>query len=235
MNIKPLQYKSELVATTLIVSEFLGAEERRITENYNRNQDKFVEGKHFFKLSHDNAKSVVHDYQGTKGLIIWTERGCARHSKLLTTSEAWDLWEDMEDTYFKSKLKVEPALPAYTTTQRIADIETSITILEKLGMLDDRDKLYYADSVRNAGQLMLPQAEDIQPVTISSRVIELGYKALSGQLSKIGKLVAKLYRDELGESPVKHTQYVDGAPRNVNSYTSEHLELIDLAINEVLG
>ena len=132
------------------------------------------------------------------------------------------------------KLLSQPVIPQYTTTQRLSDIDKSINMLERLGMLDDRDRLQYADSIRNAGMLMLPQAVDIHPVTISTRVTELGLKANAVELQKIGTVAAKLYRNEYGEEPIKHNQYVAGALRSVNSYTTEHLEIIDDAINIVL-
>jgi len=102
-NLTPITHKNVTVATTQITADFLGTNERRINENFIRNKGKFIEDKHFFKINHDNAKSVVQNYQGTKGVILWTERGCARHSKLLNTAESWDLWESMEDTYFAVK------------------------------------------------------------------------------------------------------------------------------------
>jgi hypothetical protein len=39
-----------------------------------------------------------------------------------------------------------------------------------------------------------------------------------GKGSQAGKLVAKVYRDEFEKEPPVRRQYVDGAPRKVNSY-----------------
>ncbi|ENT3909961.1 P22AR C-terminal domain-containing protein, partial [Escherichia coli] len=33
-------------------------------------------------------------------LILWTERGAARHAKMLETDQAWDVFEKLEDCYF---------------------------------------------------------------------------------------------------------------------------------------
>lgn len=141
-------------------------------------------------------------------------------------------WQELEGTVVK---KAPLYFPAQTVAERLSDISKSIDILDRLSMLDDRDRLHYADSVRNAGMALVPQSTEILPVTISSRVVELGKKASAGELQKIGKSAVRLYREFYGDEPVKHTQYVQGAARMVNSYTTEHLDIIDSAINEVIG
>ncbi|EPT6592756.1 phage antirepressor Ant, partial [Escherichia coli] len=35
-----------------------------------------------------------------RSLILWTERGAARHAKMLETDQAWDVFEKLEDCYF---------------------------------------------------------------------------------------------------------------------------------------
>lgn len=34
-------------------------------------------------------------------LYLWTDRGAARHAKILETDEIWEVYEELEDTYFK--------------------------------------------------------------------------------------------------------------------------------------
>lgn len=38
-----------------------------------------------------------------KHLILWTERGAARHAKMLETDQAWEVFEKLEDCYFSQK------------------------------------------------------------------------------------------------------------------------------------
>ncbi len=33
-------------------------------------------------------------------LYLWTKRGAARHAKMLSTDRAWEVFEQLEDTYF---------------------------------------------------------------------------------------------------------------------------------------
>lgn len=141
-------------------------------------------------------------------------------------------WQELENKLIPQATLY---LPPQTIAERLIDISTSIDILDRLNMLDGRDRLHYADSVRNAGMALVPQSTEVLPVTISSRVVELHKKANAGQLQKIGKLVVKMYKDIFDCEPLKHTQYVQGAARLVNSYTTEHLDIIDSAINDILG
>lgn len=38
--------------------------------------------------------------RNVRSLILWTERGAARHAKMLETDQAWDVFEKLEDCYF---------------------------------------------------------------------------------------------------------------------------------------
>lgn len=106
-----LSYSGIPVCTTSQLAEFYECETSNIQKNYLSNLDRFKEGVHFFKLEGDSLK------QFKKGLstnsleplkfapqaFLWTEKGAARHAKMLTGNPAWDVWEKLEDTYFKVK------------------------------------------------------------------------------------------------------------------------------------
>lgn len=49
-------------------------------------------------------------------LTLWTERGAARHSKILDTDLAWDMFDRLETAYFHS---ARPAMAIPTETQTI--------------------------------------------------------------------------------------------------------------------
>lgn len=77
-----------------------------------------------------------------------------------------------------------------------------------------------------------PRQKQDKEITISSRAFELGLRPNHGQLTQIGRRIAKLYREKYGENAriSKRTQWVDGAPREVNVYTEKDIDLIDKAI-----
>ncbi|EPA3167126.1 hypothetical protein ACQ26G_004309 [Yersinia enterocolitica] len=47
--------------------------------------------------------------QNARYLILWTERGAARHAKMLETDQAWELFEKLEDCYFNQNKTTTPA------------------------------------------------------------------------------------------------------------------------------
>ena len=50
----------------------------------------------------------------TRSLTLWTEKGAARHAKILDTDQAWDIFEQLEEVYFAVKEKSHlPALPNF--------------------------------------------------------------------------------------------------------------------------
>jgi hypothetical protein len=74
-----------------------------------------------------------------------------------------------------------------------------------------------------------------QSISISQVAHEMGRRVKSGDLQIMGKLVAKAYRDKYNENPGKHRQWVDGAEREVNSYTERDRELLTSVVRQYVG
>ena len=49
-KLMPLEFKNQRIILTKVLSDEFGTEERRITENFKRNEERFVEGKHYILL-----------------------------------------------------------------------------------------------------------------------------------------------------------------------------------------
>lgn len=94
------------VITTELLANLYGTASHNVVKNYRDNASRFEEGKHFFKVTGDDLKSLrvtLGDSQispKARSLILWTERGAARHAKMLETDQAWDVFEKLEDCYF---------------------------------------------------------------------------------------------------------------------------------------
>ena len=105
-NVTRIEYRGQLVLTTAQLAEFYECQPKQIKQNYNNNVDRFIEGKHFFKLENDELKNLqVENFDlqispMTRTLYLWTKRGAARHAKMLNTDRAWDVFEMLEDNYF---------------------------------------------------------------------------------------------------------------------------------------
>ncbi|HDI3034512.1 TPA: ORF6N domain-containing protein [Cronobacter turicensis] len=83
------------VITTELLAQLYGAEINSIQQNFKRNASRFVAGKHFFKLEGIELRDFKNKLTESqlvapraKHLILWTERGAARHAKMLETEQA---------------------------------------------------------------------------------------------------------------------------------------------------
>lgn len=107
-NLPVIAHNSTPVITTELLAQLYGTDVDNIRQNFNRNTERFIEGKHFFKLTGEQLKefrlSVTNCHaqisNKTRYLTLWTERGAARHAKMLDTDQAWEVFEKLEDCYF---------------------------------------------------------------------------------------------------------------------------------------
>lgn len=103
-----LAYRGQPVLTTELAAKAFGASERQLRDNASANSIRFQAGKHFFKVEgaelralKDSAGFTGSVGSNAKSVTLWTERGIARHAKILETETAWAIFEELEDTYFK--------------------------------------------------------------------------------------------------------------------------------------
>lgn len=116
-----IRFKNQPVVTTAQLAEFYGTVQNNIKKNFSNNTERFIEGKHYFKLEGAELKefknmvnNVHHVSIRAARLILWTERGAARHAKMLDTDHAWDVFERLEDSYFKPQQSAAPAVQQKT-------------------------------------------------------------------------------------------------------------------------
>ena len=115
-TLSPITHNQIPVITTELLAQLYDTEILNIQVNFTRNKERFVEGKHFFKAVGEELKNLrltLSKSQNpispkTRSLILWTERGAARHAKMLETDQAWDVFEKLEDCYFSQK---DPSTP----------------------------------------------------------------------------------------------------------------------------
>lgn len=97
-NLSPITHNQIPVITTELLAQLYGTETNNIKVNFSRNSDRFVCGKHYFKIEGDELRAMKHEVthsnsvkiaRNVRSLILWTERGAARHAKMLETDQAW--------------------------------------------------------------------------------------------------------------------------------------------------
>ncbi|ENI5448007.1 ORF6N domain-containing protein [Citrobacter freundii] len=111
-TLQPILHNQIPVITTELLASLYGAKPKLIRQNYQRNSTRFTEGKHYFKLigaalkdfkNQASLRGLVDIAPTTSQLLFWTERGAARHAKMLETDQAWEVFERLEDCYFNQR------------------------------------------------------------------------------------------------------------------------------------
>lgn len=114
-------WKGIPVCLTPQLAEFYECNDRNITQNFNRNKEKFKVKKHFFRLT---GKQIVEFVEKTPDeflenipvLYLWTQKGAMLHAKMLTTDKAWEVWEVIMESYFEKNTR--------TAWERVGDVVT---------------------------------------------------------------------------------------------------------------
>ncbi|XTZ40045.1 ORF6N domain-containing protein [Salmonella enterica] len=109
-TLSPITHNQIPVITTELLAKLYGCSVESIHRNHHRNKERFAEGKHYIIAKGtdlQNLKISLRDFQtiapNVRKLILWTERGAARHAKMLETDQAWEVFEKLEDCYFSRK------------------------------------------------------------------------------------------------------------------------------------
>lgn len=82
------------VITTELLAQMYGTDVKNIQMNHTRNLARFEQGVHFFKVSGKALADLRPTLSGsqisakTRSLMLWTERGAARHAKMIETDQA---------------------------------------------------------------------------------------------------------------------------------------------------
>ena len=106
-NLSPVTYNQIPVITTELLAHLYGTKIKNISDNFLNNTTRFMPGKHYFKIEKNELREFKNRPEtiglvgkNTRALILWTERGAARHAKMLETDQAWEVFEKLEDCYF---------------------------------------------------------------------------------------------------------------------------------------
>ncbi len=106
-NLSPVTYNQIPLITTELLAHLYGTKIKNISDNFLNNTTRFMPGKHYFKIEKNELREFKNRPEtiglvgkNARSLILWTERGAARHAKMLETDRAWEVFEKLEDCYF---------------------------------------------------------------------------------------------------------------------------------------
>ena len=181
------EFKNIRVLTTQQIAEAYGTDTQVITNNFNRNKDRYSEGKHFICLTGNElrdfrAKNQNDVLPNANKFYLWTEKGAFLHAKSLNTDEAWAVYENLVDTYFNRKKPLTALEQLQLTQQAVLEVKEQVDSVSK----DLQD-------FKNDMPLLAVECEKI------TRAVKVkGVEVLGGRRSEAyrnNSLRSKVYRD----------------------------------------
>ena len=153
-DLNRIEWNGEPVLTTEQLAFKFECKAVNLRDNFRNNAERFVEGKHYFKLAGDALREFKREVENfnvaanRNVLYLWTKRGVARHAKMLNNDTAWEIYELLEDTYFKQAEKKDAV-----TGEVVSDFQRGV----ELGKLAPhaKDPLAKATIVAKAANLIL--------------------------------------------------------------------------------
>ena len=203
----PIEHQNQRILTTKQLAEVYETEEVRIQQNFIRNKDHFIEGKHFYMLKGEELKAFKANYPEDSNLkfvpelTLWTARGANRHCKILDTDKAWEQFDTLEETYFNPK-QLQPK-DSYMIEDPIERAKAWIIEAEErqsltLQLEAQRPKVIFAEALEVSNNTIL--IGELAKI-LRQNGIEIGQNRLFEKLRKDGYLIKK------GENYNQPTQY----------------------------
>ena len=158
-ELAPLVHNNEVVITTKMLAEVYECEDANIKVNFNSNKAKFIEGKHYYKLTGEQLKNlrVSNPYlqisPKARTLYLWTKRGASRHCKMLGTDKAWDMFDVLEENYFNPKRQPQQVLPVEQIAKIATEAATKQVMVMMKPIIDRLDKIVQGVNAPRSEQL----------------------------------------------------------------------------------
>ena len=142
-----LEHNNIRVMTTEQLAGAYGCDAQHIKQNFNNNKERFTEGKHYFRLEGAELKSFKKQVENfdlpvskfASAIYLWTKRGAARHSKMLGTERAWDVFDELEESYFNPMKNMTPEEFLLCSAQRMVEQARAIKAANaRIDKVDER-------------------------------------------------------------------------------------------------
>lgn len=170
--LKPIEWGGQVVITTAQLAEVYGTTPKNITNNFQRNNDRFTDGKHYFVLKGDELKEYKSKtsergvpVSSANSMYLWTRRGASRHCKILGTDKAWEQFDYLEDNYFEKKQYLK--LPKTPMELLELHYEAIKQVDSKVNNLEER-----MDNFEQNLPLLPEDADDVSK-EVKKRVVEI--------------------------------------------------------------
>lgn len=180
-----IEHENQRVLLTSQLAESYGTTNDVVTKNFNRNKERYIEGKHFYLLQGNELKQLKANGQidilpNANKLYLWTERGAFLHAKSLNTDKAWEVYDSLVEHYFQSREKQKP----------LSQIEM---MRLQLGMIDDHETRI--SSLENSMTITSSQQHTLRRIANETAVEVLGGKDSYAYEEISKKVFSALWKD----------------------------------------
>lgn len=180
-NLQVVERDNQRVMTTAVLANEYGTTKEVISNNFNRNKDRYTEGKHFYCLEGEEKREFLNYHQiddGSKNatkLYLWTEKGALLHAKSLGTDRAWEVYDYLVESYFR---KHQDPLEGISTEMKALLLQD-----KKIQFVESRvDKLENTMTVDYGQQKELECIRKSRAITILGGINSKAYKSVSGKV-----------------------------------------------------
>ena len=159
-----IEHNNERVLTTEQLAQAYECDGKQIKQNFNNNADRFVEGQHYVKLEGEALRKLrvenidLQISPMTRSLYLWTRRGASRHSKMLGTDKAWEMFDALEENYFNPRPKeltpAEQMAQGLLAAQKLLDAAKLELAQSKQIINELQPKASYYDLILQSKSLM---------------------------------------------------------------------------------
>ena len=170
-NLQVVETNNQRVLTTAQIAEQYGTDSKVISNNFNRNKERYTEGKHYYCLTGEELKNFFAitklmnaNESKIRTLYLWTEKGALMLAKSLNTDKAWEAYEVLVDTYFSDR--EQAAMDSYMIADPVKraerwieeqrekqQLETTVAVQEQQ-IAELQPKASYYDVVLNCKDLL---------------------------------------------------------------------------------
>lgn len=212
-SLQVVETNNQRVLTTAQIAEQYGTDTRIISNNFNRNEKRYVEGKHYYCLTGDVLREFKANHQfddlrpNTNKFYLWTEKGALMLAKSLNTDKAWEAYECLVDTYFSVREQGQlPQRPDRTKALEVKEMNARVRMSNQFLKLANSESTLSKDyksiliakaAEVLAGEAILPMPKSEQKMYTAT---EIG-KMLGVSAQKIGRLSSQngMKTEEYGE------------------------------------
>lgn len=132
-----IEHADVRVLTSAQLAESFGSDSKIINRNFQRNQDQFEQGVHYFSLTGEELKAFKGERQNDVSLkfvsvlYLWTEKGAWLHAKFSKGERAKEAYRALINSYYSILEQPQQTHPLAISLEQFQQIESRVAALEQ--------------------------------------------------------------------------------------------------------